>query len=163
MTSQQPKDLYYRRLQVGQDASHDEIVQAYRHLAHGVHPDTHPGDPEPSKRFREITEAYEVLRSTARRASYDRDQGSSAGRTVRVVLRDATEPSWGTGEVPRNPGGEEPPVVLGASHWVAGNAPLRAGPVRIEGHGEDRPSSGETSGGGLWRVFSDMLDSFGRQ
>ena len=52
---------FYRRLEVGPFASHDEIVRAYRRLALGVHPDAHREDPEASMRFREITEAYEVL------------------------------------------------------------------------------------------------------
>src|SRR5579863_5052377 len=63
---------YYRRLEVGPAASHDEIVRAYRRLALGVHPDAHPENPEATTRFREITEAYEVLADPQRREAYDR-------------------------------------------------------------------------------------------
>jgi curved DNA-binding protein CbpA len=165
--SHRPTDLYYRRLELGQGASQEEIVRAYRRLAQGVHPDTHPEDPEASRRFREITEAYEVLTNPARRARYERDQASGVGRTIRVVVRRAPEPSWGSAEVPRDLGGEGPPVVLGASRRVARDAPLRAGPVRIEAHeegqAEDRSASRETPEERLWQMFSDVLESLWRR
>src|SRR5437879_4769621 len=65
------QDLYLR-LEVSADASHQEIVRAYRRLALSVHPDAHPEDPHASRRFLGITEAYEVLADETRRAVYDR-------------------------------------------------------------------------------------------
>src|SRR5579862_5324297 len=65
-------DRMYRRLDVAPEASPEQIGRAYRRLAHGLHPDTHPEDPDAAIRFREITEAYELLGDPARRARYDR-------------------------------------------------------------------------------------------
>ena len=64
-------DGLYLRLEVLPGASHDEIAHAYRRLAHDAHPDAHPGDPDAPRRFREITEAYEVLANPNRRERYD--------------------------------------------------------------------------------------------
>lgn len=66
---------YYTRLEVDRRASRDDIVGAYRRLVMGVHPDSHPEDPDAVTRFREITEAYEVLGDPKRRAAYDRQLG----------------------------------------------------------------------------------------
>jgi len=69
-----PSESLYLRLEVRPDASRREIVSAYRRLVHGAHPDARPGDPEAAQRFREITEAYDVLSDPLRRASYDRSR-----------------------------------------------------------------------------------------
>jgi curved DNA-binding protein len=62
---------YYEALGVSRDASTDEIRRAYRTLARQYHPDVNK-DPEAADRFREISEAYEVLRDPEKRAQYDR-------------------------------------------------------------------------------------------
>ena len=67
-------DGMYRRLGVPAEASAEQIGRAYRRLAHRLHPDAHPDDPEAALRFREITEAYEILSHPARRARYDRNR-----------------------------------------------------------------------------------------
>ncbi len=66
------KEDYYRTLGVARDASSEEIKKAYRKLAMTYHPDRNPGDKEAEHRFKEINEAYEVLRDVQRRAAYDR-------------------------------------------------------------------------------------------
>ncbi len=63
---------YYSVLGVGRDASKDELKKAYRKLAMNYHPDRNPGDQEAERRFKEINEAYEVLRDDQKRAAYDR-------------------------------------------------------------------------------------------
>ncbi|MFH1451457.1 MAG: DnaJ domain-containing protein, partial [bacterium] len=60
---------YYNILGVGKGASNDEIKKAYRKLAHKYHPDKSGGD---EKRFKEISEAYQVLSDRTKRAQYDR-------------------------------------------------------------------------------------------
>ena len=63
---------YYEVLGVDRDASDAEIKRAYRGLAVKYHPDKNPDDSEAPERFREATEAYEVLKDSQKRAQYDR-------------------------------------------------------------------------------------------
>jgi molecular chaperone DnaJ len=63
---------YYKTLGVSRDASADEIKKAYRKLAMEVHPDRNAGSKEAEARFKEVSEAYEVLKDPDRRAHYDR-------------------------------------------------------------------------------------------
>jgi molecular chaperone DnaJ len=62
---------YYELLGVSRDADGTTIKKSFRRLARELHPDV-SDDPEAEVRFREITEAYEVLSSSERRALYDR-------------------------------------------------------------------------------------------
>jgi molecular chaperone DnaJ len=62
---------YYEVLGVSQDATANDIKQAYRRLARQHHPDVNPGDSEAEERFKEIGEAYEVLSNPQKRAAYD--------------------------------------------------------------------------------------------
>jgi curved DNA-binding protein len=62
---------YYETLGVSRDASQDDIRAAYRRLARQNHPDVNKS-PEAEERFKEISEAYEVLRDPEKRAQYDR-------------------------------------------------------------------------------------------
>ncbi|OAG27889.1 molecular chaperone DnaJ [Thermodesulfatator autotrophicus] len=62
---------YYQILGVSRNASQEEIKKAYRRLARQYHPDLHPGDKEAEERFKEISEAYEVLSDPEKRAIYD--------------------------------------------------------------------------------------------
>lgn len=67
---------YYQMLGIGHHASPDEIKRAYRKLARQCHPDLHPGDWQAAERFREISEAYQVLSDFERRTKYDRFRAS---------------------------------------------------------------------------------------
>lgn len=62
---------YYQLLGVPRTATEADIKKAYRKLAMELHPDKNP-DPQAESRFKEITEAYEVLRDPEKRAVYDR-------------------------------------------------------------------------------------------
>jgi molecular chaperone DnaJ len=62
---------YYEVLGVGRGASEDEIKKAYRKIAFAQHPDRNPGDPKAEQKFKEATEAYEVLRDADKRSRYD--------------------------------------------------------------------------------------------
>lgn len=63
---------YYEVLGVDRSAGEEEIKKAYRQLALKYHPDRNPGDADAESRFKEATEAYEVLKDPARRQQYDR-------------------------------------------------------------------------------------------
>ncbi len=63
---------FYEVLGVARTASDDEIKQAYRKLAMRFHPDRNNGAKEAEERFKDITEAYDVLRDPPKRAAYDR-------------------------------------------------------------------------------------------
>src|SRR4030066_116611 len=62
---------YYKTLGVGKNASQDEIKKAYRKLARQYHPDANPDNPKAEEKFKEIGEAYEVLKDSEKRARYD--------------------------------------------------------------------------------------------
>src|SRR4051794_27877687 len=73
---------YYEALGVPRDASADDIRRAYRKLARQNHPDVNK-DPGAEDRFKEISEAYEVLRDPEKRERYDRlGQNWKAGQDV---------------------------------------------------------------------------------
>ena len=65
------KQDYYEILDVPRDASDRDIKKAYRRLAMKYHPDRNPGDKEAEDKFKELSEAYEVLSDTQKRAAYD--------------------------------------------------------------------------------------------
>lgn len=61
---------YYALLGIRRDASQAEIKSAYRRLARELHPDVNP-DPDTQEKFKEITQAYEVLGDAEKRQMYD--------------------------------------------------------------------------------------------
>ncbi|UZV89419.1 DnaJ domain-containing protein, partial [Treponema pallidum] len=66
------KKDYYEVLGISKTASGEEIKKAYRRLAIQFHPDRNQGNKEAEERFKEATEAYEVLIDAQKRAAYDR-------------------------------------------------------------------------------------------
>ena len=74
---------YYAALGVPQDADAAAIKKAYRQLARDLHPDKNPGNTEAENRFKEVSEAYDVLSDPKRRGEYDEARrlfGAGAGR-----------------------------------------------------------------------------------
>jgi molecular chaperone DnaJ len=63
---------YYETLGVAKGASADEMKKAYRKMAMQYHPDKNPGDKAAEAKFKEVNEAYDVLRDDQKRAAYDR-------------------------------------------------------------------------------------------
>ena len=63
---------YYEVLEVGRNATAEEVKRAYRKLAVKFHPDKNPDDPHAEEKFKELGEAYDVLMDPEKRAAYDR-------------------------------------------------------------------------------------------
>src|SRR6201993_1878967 len=66
------KRCYYETLEVDRNADDNKLKAAFRKLAMKWHPDRNPGDKASEVRFKEINEAYEVLKDGDKRAAYDR-------------------------------------------------------------------------------------------
>ena len=78
----------YKVLEVSENATYDEIRKSYRKLARKYHPDSNPGNKEAEEKFKEISEAYEVLGDENKRQKYDAERmqkakGPTAQRTAK--------------------------------------------------------------------------------
>lgn len=74
---------YYEVLSVERTADGDTIKKAYRRVAMQYHPDRNPGNPEAEAKFKEATEAFEVLADEERRQMYDRGGHDAVAGTAR--------------------------------------------------------------------------------
>ncbi|WP_422444122.1 molecular chaperone DnaJ [Thermoanaerobacterium sp. DL9XJH110] len=74
------KKDYYEILGVSRDASEEEIKRAYRKLARQYHPDVNKDDKDAAEKFKEINEAYEVLKDPEKRARYDQFGHAGVGQ-----------------------------------------------------------------------------------
>src|SRR2546421_4152962 len=66
------KEDYYQVLGIKRDAKPEEIKKAYRRLARKYHPDVNPGDKAAEERFKQMSEAFDVLSDPKKRSVYDR-------------------------------------------------------------------------------------------
>ena len=128
---------YYKVLGVSKDASQDEIKKAFRKLARENHPDQHPDDPKAAERFKEISEANNIIGDATKRKEYDDQRklfgafnggfrfpgagtpGATPGGSANDLFRHATATGdgsfgdifgnlFGTGAAPRRGGGRNP-------------------------------------------------------
>src|ERR1700709_2935233 len=74
------KRCYYETLEVERTADEPKLKAAFRKLAMKWHPDKNPGDASSEVRFKEINEAYEVLKDGDKRAAYDRFGHAECGK-----------------------------------------------------------------------------------
>jgi DnaJ domain len=107
----------YRVLGVGAGASRQDIARAYRRAVQGAHPDARPADPRAAARFRELTDAYDLLTDPARRAAYDRAHHPAGDA--------GAQPSPPQPAMARWPGPRRPLA-------PPSGQPIWAGPVHIE-------------------------------
>src|SRR6202047_5326818 len=79
------KKDFYELLGVQRDAAADDIKKAYRKMAMQCHPDRNPGNKKAEQTFKDLNEAYDVLKDEQKRAAYDRfghaafEQGGAGG------------------------------------------------------------------------------------
>jgi hypothetical protein len=125
-------DGLYDRLEVLPGASHGEVAHAYRRLAHDAHPDAQPGDPDAARRFREITEAFEVLGNPARRALYDRGRDQARVTAASSVRPGNPLAPRAQAFVPPPPPAGGPPVFLGTGPVITPGATLSVSPVHVQ-------------------------------
>ena len=70
---------FYKILGVSKDVTQAELKKAYRKLAKDNHPDLHPGDAKAEARFKDISEAYDVLSDPEQRKEYDAIRAMGGG------------------------------------------------------------------------------------
>jgi len=87
---------HYQTLGVTKGANSDEIKKAYRKLARELHPDVNP-DPQTQEKFKEITEAYDVLSDPQKRQSYDMGGSNFGGANFGGGFSDIMDAFFGGG------------------------------------------------------------------
>ena len=100
----QSKD-FYATLGVSASASQDEIKKQYRKLAKKFHPDANQGDPKAAERFKEISEAYNVLGDAEKRKQYDEMRRLGAFGGFGWARPGGARPGAGAGAGARGPTG----------------------------------------------------------
>src|SRR5450631_144884 len=151
---------YYAKLGVKKTATADEIRKAFRKLARKHHPDVNPGDKKAEERFKEISEANDVLSDEKKRKVYDAlgyysDQIDPA--TAEAAARGGYGGFSGGGQPggsARQPGGGRGPIDFGGfdfSDYAAGHA------------GEPAGGASGSSWGGFRDIFSSVFSQGQKQ
>src|SRR6201996_2080317 len=110
MASTQQKD-YYGALGIKKTATSDEIRKAFRKLARKYHPDVNPGDKKAEEKFKEISEANDVLSDDKKRKIYD--QLGFYSDSIDPAAAEAYARSGGGGGGRPGRGGQEVPFDFG--------------------------------------------------
>jgi hypothetical protein len=162
MTSTETQDLY-DLLGIPRDATTRQVRAAYRKLAKKHHPDACLGDPEAPARFRDITDAYNVLSDPALRETYDRKHPAPPGATITVpqqgpllsLVLTVLEETWTA--IRRNHG-DVPPVVIVIASGTDGKHPKWGHHAPDRWHASnDKHAEVLISGEGLARTPREVL------
>src|SRR5262245_17970763 len=121
------REDYYKTLGIKRTASQDEVRKAYRRLARKYHPDVNPGDKSAEEKFKQISEAYDILSDQKKRDVYDKYG------TYSETIRDA------------------------AARGSAGGGFDFDWSVFTTGAGGGAPGAGGAGGGGFRDIFSDLF------
>ena len=133
---------YYELLGVGRNASDEEFKKAYRQLALKYHPDRNPGDKQAEEKFKEVSEAYQVLSDPEKKAQYDRF-GHAAGDAALREFGARLSQALRQADQKYRIGGDEFAVLLeprrasldGVLAEAEKIARHLAAPMKIKGHG----------------------------
>jgi molecular chaperone DnaJ len=152
MPSTQQKD-YYAILGVKKTATQDEIRKAFRKLARKYHPDVNPGDKKAEERFKEISEANDILSDEKKRKVFDQfgfysDQIDAA--TAEAAARGGYGPAGAGG---RRTGTQEVPFDFGGFDFSDFASASSAGGATGQGQ-----SAGGSSWGGFRDIFSGIFN-----
>ena len=148
MATTQQKD-YYGALGIKKNASADEIRKAFRKLARKYHPDVNPGDKKAEEKFKEISEANDVLSDPKKRKIYDQLGYYSDNIDPAAAEAYARGGGFGAGGFGFDPssarggrgGAQEVPIDFSGFDWSS--------------------EAGQQGGGGFRDVFSDLFSRFG--
>ena len=121
---------YYEVLGLSREASEAEIKKAYRRLARDHHPDANPDDPGAEERFKELTEAYEVLSNPESRRAYD-TYGHQIPRAG-AGTRGAADPFGGFQDIFETFFGDRFGGPSGGSFFGGSRAPSRGSDTEVE-------------------------------
>jgi molecular chaperone DnaJ len=157
MAGPQTKD-YYGTLGVKKTATQDEIRKAFRKLARKYHPDVNPGDKKAEEKFKELSEANDVLSDEKKRKIYDQvgfysDNIDPAAAEAYAKAGGTAGPSGGGfGGRPGGAQGQGVPFDFGGFDFSG-----------FSGGGANRASSNEGFGSSFKDVFGSMFSGGGRQ
>ena len=136
------REDYYKTLGVKRTATQDEVRKAYRRLARKYHPDVNPGDKSSEEKFKQLSEAYDIISDEKKREVYDKYG------TYSDQLRNANAAN------PHQPGGRPGTGRgFGGFDWEGFN------PGAGSGGGWPPPGQGQPGrgGGSAWDAFSDLF------
>jgi len=139
-----PTASYYDILGLDPAATLAQIKRAYRSLARRYHPDVNGGDAAAAGRFKEITEAYEVLSDPRQRANYDRPVARSPASGSRRATATPSTSRWSAASSAcwRTPGGPSSTTTARYRPW---SSSLPAAPTASRPGGAITPRSAGTS------------------
>ena len=146
---------YYKTLGVARTATAEEIKKSYRRLARKYHPDVSK-EKDAEQKFKEVQEAYEVLKDTEKRAAYDQlGTGWQSGQQFRPPPDWASGFEFGGGTRPQGAGGAHVFEEHGFSDFFAslfgGASPFAAAGARAQHGGRDHHA----------RIDVDLEEAFG--